>query len=107
MALKTFIWFQGESNLGQGAKYYGCAQSAMITMWREYFKVPSAFFGFVEVWAPEFVCKGSKRFPTPGKQKSGRGKGGQKMRLEAMPSSQPARGVWSWRGYCAPTFFKR
>eukprot|EP00729_Bicosta_minor_P013109 gene13109-31410_t len=49
MSVNTFIWFQGESNIRSGAKYYGCAQTAMIEMWREYFKHPTAFFGFVEL----------------------------------------------------------
>jgi len=49
MAVNTFTWFQGESNLGQGATYYGCAQTAMIEMWRKYFNNPTAFFGFVEL----------------------------------------------------------
>lgn len=40
---------KGESNIRSGAKYYGCAQTAMIEMWREYFKHPTAFFGFVEL----------------------------------------------------------
>ena len=49
MSVKSFIWFQGESNLGQGGPFYACAQNAMIEMWRSYFKKPKAFFGFVEL----------------------------------------------------------
>jgi sialate O-acetylesterase len=49
MSVKSFIWFQGESNLGQGGSFYACAQTAMIKMWRSYFQKPDAFFGFVEL----------------------------------------------------------
>jgi sialate O-acetylesterase len=49
MPVTSFIWFQGESNLGNPASYYACAQPAMIDQWRTYFKSPDAFFGYVEL----------------------------------------------------------
>ena len=41
MSVSIFIWFQGEANLGYGptaamGQLYGCAQPAMIQMWRDY-----------------------------------------------------------------------
>jgi sialate O-acetylesterase len=32
MSISAFIWFQGESNLGDGDKHYGYAQTAIIHM---------------------------------------------------------------------------
>ena len=49
MPVTSFIWFQGESNLGNPASYYACAQPAMISQWRSNFKSPNAFFGYVEL----------------------------------------------------------
>ena len=48
MGVKTFTWFQGEQNSGS-PDMYKCMGPALITSWREYFNVPSAFFGFVEL----------------------------------------------------------
>lgn len=48
MALRTFVWWQGEANCGQAA-FYACAQPAMVTQWRQYFKSPQAVFSYVEL----------------------------------------------------------
>lgn len=47
-SLKSVIWFQGESNANNATRY-ACTQPAMIASWRDYFKNPAAFFGFVEL----------------------------------------------------------
>jgi sialate O-acetylesterase len=48
MTLKGFIWYQGESNVGQ-ASYYQCAFPTMISDWRKSFGNPSLWFGFVQI----------------------------------------------------------
>jgi sialate O-acetylesterase len=48
MALKGATWYQGESNVGQ-ASFYSCGFPAMIKAWRELFKVPDLWFGFVQI----------------------------------------------------------
>lgn len=49
MTVRTAIWYQGESNVGQ-ALYYDCQFTAMISDWRA--KLPSlSTFGFVQIAA--------------------------------------------------------
>jgi sialate O-acetylesterase len=49
MTVRTAIWYQGESNVGQ-ASYYDCQFTAMISDWRA--KLPSlSTFGFVQIAA--------------------------------------------------------
>ena len=48
MALRGASWYQGESNVG-AAQFYACAFPAMISSWRELFKVPDLWFGFVQI----------------------------------------------------------
>lgn len=48
LALSSFIWWQGESNIlcqggCKGWTYYGCQQNALITSWREYFNTSAPF----------------------------------------------------------------
>ena len=40
--------YQGESNVG-AASYYACGFPSMITRWRELFKNPTMWFGFVQI----------------------------------------------------------
>merc|ERR1719482_1409401 len=51
MALTGFTWYQGEANTrSQGsADAYACLFPAMIKQWREAFKHPDAYFGFVQL----------------------------------------------------------
>lgn len=51
MALAGFTWYQGEANTvdASSAKEYACLFPAMITSWRSVFKIPSAYFGFVQL----------------------------------------------------------
>ena len=50
MAVTGFTWYQGEANTRAGqVEEYACRFPAMITAWREAFKVPTAFFGFVQL----------------------------------------------------------
>ena len=50
MTLKGFTWYQGESNTHAGqVEAYACRFPAMITAWREAFKNPAAYFGFVQL----------------------------------------------------------
>lgn len=48
MSLSGAIWYQGESNNGQG-RYYSCAFPAMITAWRAAFRSPRLWVGFVQI----------------------------------------------------------
>ena len=48
MALRGVTWYQGESNVGQ-AGFYQCAFPSMIRRWREAFKAPALWFGFVQI----------------------------------------------------------
>ena len=50
MTLKGFTWYQGESNTHAGqVEACACRFPAMITAWREAFKNPAAYFGFVQL----------------------------------------------------------
>lgn len=54
MALVGFAWYQGEANVDEspgnlGAKRYSCTFPGMITAWRQAFKNPDAYFGFVQL----------------------------------------------------------
>merc|ERR550537_1413164 len=51
MALRGFAWYQGESNTNdqKAADTYACLFPEMITSWRESFRDPNAFFGFVQL----------------------------------------------------------
>lgn len=50
MTLKGFTWYQGEANTHAGqVEAYACRFPAMITAWREAFKNPAAYFGFVQL----------------------------------------------------------
>ena len=48
MAMAGAIWWQGESNNGQG-RYYECAFPAMIRAWRQLFAQPRLWVGFVQI----------------------------------------------------------
>ena len=51
MAIRTAIWYQGESNVGQ-ALYYDCAMKALIRDWREKFRRDDhglSTFGLVQI----------------------------------------------------------
>ena len=48
MALTGASWYQGESNVG-GAAFYACAFPSMIARWREAFRSPTLWFGFVQI----------------------------------------------------------
>jgi len=54
MAIRTAIWYQGESNVGQAA-LYDCRKKAMISDWRANFKSDFTF-GFVQIAACD--CSG-------------------------------------------------
>lgn len=53
MALVGFTWYQGEANVNQplfaGTQRYACTFPAMIKEWRQAFKNPEAYFGFVQL----------------------------------------------------------
>ena len=47
--LRTAVWYQGESNVGQ-ATYYDCAMTELVSSWRSY--LPSlSTFGFIQIAA--------------------------------------------------------
>jgi len=48
MALVGFTWYQGEANVGD-AKRYACTFPGMITAWRQAFRNPDAYFGFIQL----------------------------------------------------------
>lgn len=69
MAVAGFSWYQGESNVqpdntttgrNDAADRYACLFPAMIAQWRFAFRVPDAFFGFVQLatW-----CEGGGGIP--------------------------------------------
>jgi len=51
MTISGFTWYQGEANTANAttAEQYACLFPEMITAWREDFKSPSAYFGFVQL----------------------------------------------------------
>jgi sialate O-acetylesterase len=50
MAVTGFTWYQGEANTRAGeVEEYACRFPAMISAWREAFKVPKAYFGFIQL----------------------------------------------------------
>jgi len=51
MSLTGFSWYQGEQNTRDqaSADSYACIFPKMITAWRTLFKVPNAYFGFVQL----------------------------------------------------------
>ena len=51
MTLSGFLWYQGEANTQNAttAADYGCLFPAMISSWRDAFKAPDLFFGFVQL----------------------------------------------------------
>jgi sialate O-acetylesterase len=50
MALTGFAWYQGATDTRPAqVKAYACLFPAMISAWREAFKQPTAFFGFVQL----------------------------------------------------------
>ena len=51
MALSGFLFYQGEANTQNAttAKEYGCLFPELITAWRDAFKHPDLFFGFVQL----------------------------------------------------------
>jgi len=61
MSVSGFIWYQGESDLSGDPslpdqnRNYTCTQAAMITQWRQEFKVPKAFYAIVQLstWHPD------------------------------------------------------
>ena len=58
MAVTGFTWYQGESNTNAaGVREYACRFPAMISAWREAFKVPKAYFGFIQLstWCATLV----------------------------------------------------
>ena len=48
MTLAGAVWYQGESNIGQG-RYYSCAFPAMLDAWRSSFANPDLWVGFVQI----------------------------------------------------------
>lgn len=60
MSVSGFTWYQGEADLGGNPtlpaqnRNYTCTQAAMITQWRQEFKVPNAFYAIVQLstWHP-------------------------------------------------------
>jgi hypothetical protein len=48
MAITGFAWNQGEANSGSPV-YYTCAQPALVSSWRDAFRNPAAYFGFVMI----------------------------------------------------------
>jgi sialate O-acetylesterase len=48
MALTGVTWYQGENNVNSPG-YYECAFPSMITRWREAFRAPRLWFGFVQI----------------------------------------------------------
>jgi len=48
MAVTGFAWNQGEANAGSSV-YYTCAQPALVSSWRDAFRNPTAYFGFVMI----------------------------------------------------------
>ena len=51
MQLTGFAWYQGEANTANDttAEEYACLFPAMITAWRDAFKAPTSFFGFIQL----------------------------------------------------------
>lgn len=55
MSVSGFTWYQGEADTRGDPtkpdhnKNYTCTQAAMITQWREEFKVPDAFYAIVQL----------------------------------------------------------
>ena len=47
-AIRGFLWYQGESNNGEGMRYYTKKQ-ALIKGWRSQFQAPDAPFLFVQL----------------------------------------------------------
>merc|ERR1711899_245251 len=65
VALKGFLWYQGEANTGFNRDIYNCTFPAMIDAWREVFSsnsntAPDAPFGFVQLasWRPDNMDAG-------------------------------------------------
>ena len=65
VALKGFLWYQGEANAGFNRDIYNCTFPAMIDAWRELFSTnsntaPDAPFGFVQLasWRPDNMDAG-------------------------------------------------
>merc|ERR1711953_521229 len=65
VALKGFLWDQGEANTGFNRDIYNCTFPAMIDAWRELFSTnsntePDAPFGFVQLasWRPDNMDAG-------------------------------------------------
>ena len=50
-ALTGFTWYQGEANTGSqaSADKYACNFPGMIAAWREVFKNPDAYFGYIQL----------------------------------------------------------
>ena len=48
MQMAGILWYQGESNNGQG-RYYGAAFPCLINGWRQLFAQPLLWVGFVQV----------------------------------------------------------
>ena len=60
-ALKGAIWYQGESNMGEGMAYYD-KMRALISGWRTVFEKPDLAFHFVQL-APYKYGNGEKTLP--------------------------------------------
>merc|ERR1711936_494800 len=65
VALKGFLWYQGEANTGFNRDIYNCTFPTMIDAWRELFSSnsntsPDAPFGFVQLasWRPDNMDAG-------------------------------------------------
>merc|ERR1711899_50151 len=65
VALKGFLWYQGEANTGFNRDIYNCTFPAMIDAWREVFSsnsntAPDAPFGVVQLasWRPDNMDAG-------------------------------------------------
>ena len=48
MQMAGILWYQGESNNGQG-RYYSCVWPALVTAWRQIFAQASLWVGFVQI----------------------------------------------------------
>jgi sialate O-acetylesterase len=57
-ALRGFLWYQGESNLGDGMAY-AAKQKALLAGWRKMFNAPDAPFLYVQL-APYFYNEGAE-----------------------------------------------